>query len=220
MMGVLTHPQMLRVNEMLLGSQPLFDHHTMLSRKAGFGGQSWHSHHYHQDEQGASVVLPSTPKGRQLTLVRNLIYPDGFESEDDAGLKLVPGGHLHRAARLPGASIQAPGGMLDDDALREGWMKGRTHPRTGEPLEILHCAAPPRTMMSVHTHIPHGVAPRKEGRGTRFCVTFNFASGDPDGIIPRSPERRAYGLPSEWHAAAMAGLIPGVEAGKNLFSLY
>jgi hypothetical protein len=33
-------------------------------------------------------------------------------------------------------------------------------------------------------------------------VTFNFASGDPDGVVPRSPERRSYGLPSEWHAAA------------------
>ena len=222
MMGVLTHPQMLRVNEMLLGSRPLFDHHTMLSRKAGFPGQSWHSHFYHQDDHGASVVLPSTPTGQQLTLVRNLIYPDGFLAADDGGLKLVPGAHLHRAARLHGPPNLAPGGMLDDDALREGWMKGRTHPRTGEPLEILHCAAPPRTMMSVHTHIPHGVAPRKEGRGTRYCVTFNFASGDPDGLIPRSPERRNYGLPSEWHAAAMQGLIPGVpaEPSKNTFSLY
>ncbi len=222
MMGVLTHPQMLRVNEMLLGARPLFDHHTMLSRKAGFKGQSWHSHFYHQDDQGASVVLPSTTKGQQLTLVRNLIYPDGFLAGDDGGLKLVPGGHLHRAARLPGASIRAPGGMIDDDALREGWMRGRTHPRTGEPLEILHCAAPPRTMMSVHTHIPHGVAPRTEGRGTRYCVTFNFASGDPDGLIARSPERRSYGLPSEWHAAATQGLIPGVSAEphKNPFSLY
>ena len=77
-------------------------------------------------------------------------------------------------------------------------------------------------MVSVHTHIPHGVAPRRSaGQGTRWlvlvlppaafvllpsatahdslvltrCVTFNFASADPAGAVPRSPERQGYGLP-------------------------
>ena len=74
MMGFLTHPQMRDINRMLLGANPLFDHHTMLSRKEDFPGQRWHSHYYHQDDAGASVHIPATrPGGPQLTLVRNLI---------------------------------------------------------------------------------------------------------------------------------------------------
>ena len=134
----------------------------------------------------------------------------------------VRSGHLHRSARLePHPSWrEGEGNHFDDDALAAGWLAGRTHPRTGEPLRIARLSAPPDTMVSVHTHIPHGVAPRAHGRGTRWCVTFNFASADPDRSIPRSPERLAYGLPAEWHDAAMEGRIPGVDPNDNIFSLW
>eukprot|EP01045_Picozoa_sp_COSAG04_P029197 COSAG04_NODE_4737_length_1918_cov_1.907642_1_plen_93_part_00 len=90
----------------------------------------------------------------------------------DGGLKIVPGGatipcaaclrlhtrrcasgHLHRSARLePHPSWrEGESNHFDDDALAAGWLAGRTHPRTGEPLRIARLSAPPDTMVSVHT---------------------------------------------------------------------
>ena len=83
MMGLLTHPQMLEIQRMLLGPRPLHDHNTMLSRKEGFCGQNWHSHPYTHNNQGASVLTPA------FTLVRNLLYPSGFGDNEDGGIKLV-----------------------------------------------------------------------------------------------------------------------------------
>lgn len=212
MMGLLTHPQMLQIQRMLLGPRPLHDHNTMLSRKEGFSGQHWHSHPYTHDNAGPSVLLP------KFTLVRNLVYPGGFGATDDGGIKLVPGGHLHRDAVLHPPAV-------DDEALEAGWLRGRTHPRTGEPLRIFRPSLPPASMVSVrptllhaaaflhkavqgsqltsshvwlrvpralcvcalpawckvHTHIPHAVAARRSAHGTRWCVTFNFASADESG---------------------------------------
>ena len=42
----------------------------------------------------------------------------------------------------------------------------------GEPLEILYVDLPPGSMVSAAAHMPHGVEPREEGRGTRLCTLF------------------------------------------------
>jgi hypothetical protein len=155
MMGLLTHPQMIELNKMMLGPRPLYDHHTMLSRKAGFGGQHWHTHPYTEDDEGLSATIPAQ------SLIRNLIYPDGFGPDDDGGLKVVSGGHFYRACRT------FSGG--DDAKLESEWLPGKVHPVTGMPLEITRVTCPAGTMVSIHTHTPHGVARRKDdGRGTRW----------------------------------------------------
>ena len=64
---------------------------------------------------------------------------------------------------------------------------------TGEPLEILHVALPPGSMVSAAAHMPHGVEPRKVGRGTRLCTLFAYAKPDPLMQLVRSSERRAGG---------------------------
>lgn len=203
MMGLLTHPQMLELNKLMLGPRPLYDHHTMLSRKAGFVGQHFHTHPYMEDDAGFAATIPAQ------SLIRNLVYPDGFSAAGDGGLKVVAGGHFYRACRT------FPNG---DDAKLAEWLVGKVHAVTGEPLQITNVACPPGTVVSIHTHTPHGVAPRRAGHGTRWCVTFNFANAAAD--VPRSPERNTYALPAEWSARAMAGQIPGVPAGDNIFSLH
>jgi hypothetical protein len=45
LMDVLTHPQMLQLQRLLLGSEHvLVDHNSLLSRKGGYEGGGWHSH--------------------------------------------------------------------------------------------------------------------------------------------------------------------------------
>ena len=76
-----------------------------------------------------------------LGFVRIFFYVTGFE-KGNGNLKVVKGSHLFRDPNLNAA---------DDDALRDGWMAGKTHPLTGEPLEIeeLEC---PRGSVVVSRH--------------------------------------------------------------------
>ena len=110
-----------------------------------------------------------------LGLIRSLIYPEGFEAEGDAGVKLVKGGHLQR-------SFLNPRTPMDEEFTRD-WLDGRTHTVTGEPLEIYKPAVAPGTMVSICHHMPHAVSPRWEGRGTRLCTLFSYRAPDPEQRI-------------------------------------
>ena len=68
---------------------------TLITRRS-FAGQHWHSHGY----QGDNTGVTTTPGGAQPRVVRSLVYPLGFEQEDDGGLKVVRGAHLYRASVL------------------------------------------------------------------------------------------------------------------------
>ena len=111
-----THPQMLRLQQLLLGSEHIrFDHNTLLTRRA-FAGQHWHSHSYVEDNFGPTA----RPGGAALGLTRCLIYPDGFHEEDDGGLRVVPGGHQWRMSQLrDGYTRAAPPGPEDDAHLEQ-----------------------------------------------------------------------------------------------------
>jgi hypothetical protein len=50
MMNMVTHPQMLEAHRLMVGPEIRFDHNTLLSRKAGYKGQGWHSHTYYEDD--------------------------------------------------------------------------------------------------------------------------------------------------------------------------
>ena len=70
------------------------DHNTLLNRKAGYTGTQWHAHPHHEDGMGPTTEVPA------LGQVRSLVYPEGFGAGKDGGLRVVPGGHLYRQARL------------------------------------------------------------------------------------------------------------------------
>ena len=173
-MRCLTHQQMLKIHQQMLGDTVRFDHNTLLNRKAGFRGQGWHSHQYSEDDEGVTTRAPA------LGQVRTLCYPDGFNGRGDGGLKVVKGGHLYRESRLqpksaavdPGWLERNPDWVRDDELFEEEWLRGKVHPVTREPLRITELELPPGSMVSCLAHAPHAVAPKSIGRDTRYCTLF------------------------------------------------
>ena len=146
-----------------------------------------------------------------------------------SGLKVVPGAHLYRVSNLQDANAlngmnngydrSAKPGADDDAWFEASWLKGKTHPITGEPLHIVRLELPPGSMAVCLCHMPHAVEPRPAGSGTRYCTLFSYREPDPDARVPVTTNA---GLqPWELEHDAMLGLLPGVRAGRrNLFSLY
>ena len=148
---LIPHPQMLDLARRVLGKEIRFDHCVTLNRPGGNGGSHWHSHEYADDD-------PS------LGFVRIFFYVNGFEI-GDGGLKAVPGSHRHRDAKIKADT---------DEALKTGWMAGKTHPSTGEPLEIHELAAPAGTAILMWTHAAHAVSPRRANSDTRWTVVYAY----------------------------------------------
>ena len=164
--NLIAHPQLLELARKVLGDEIRFDHCVSLNRPGGNRGIGWHSHGYAEDEP-------------RLGFVRIFFYVNGFEAAD-GGLKAVPGSHLYRDAKIHAAS---------DEVLRAEWMAGKTHPETGEPLEIEALSAPPGTVVLMWTHAAHAVNPRKPGSHTRWCVVYAYRNpGAPSGARWITPE--------------------------------
>ena len=164
--SLIAHPQMLELARKVLGEEIRYDHCVSLNRPGGNRGIGWHSHGYGDNN-------PS------LGFVRIFFYVNGFEP-DDGGLKAVPGSHLYRDSK-----IQA---RMDED-LRKGWLAGKTHPETGELLEIEALSAPPGTVALMWTHAAHAVSERKPDSNTRWCVVYAYRNpGEPSGARWITPE--------------------------------
>ena len=127
--------------------------------------------------------------------MRIFFYVNGFEV-GDGGLKAVPGSHLYRDAKIKADT---------DEALKTGWMAGKTHPMTGEPLAIQELSAPSGTVVLMWTHAAHAVSPRHANSDTRWGVVYAYRNpGRPSlarWITPEYEKKR----------------IPGAE---GLMSLY
>ena len=155
--SLIGHPQLLELVRRVLGDSLRFDHCVALNRKGGDGGTSWHSHEYGDDDL-------------QLGFVRVFFYVNGL-AEDDGGLKVVRGSHHYRDAGISGAS---------DAELESGWMAGKRHASTGQPLRIEGLSAPAGTVVLMWTHAAHGVTPCKPESGMRWCVVYAYRNpGEP-----------------------------------------
>lgn len=164
--SVIAHPQMLELARKVLGDDIRYDHCVSLNRHGGNGGIGWHSHGYSDDDP-------------RYGFVRIFFYVNGFEA-DDGGLKAVPGSHLYRDGRIHGGT---------DEALREGWLVGKIHPETGEPLEIQALSVPSGTVILMWTHAAHAVTPRKQESDTRWTVVYAYRNpGKPSGARWISPD--------------------------------
>lgn len=164
--SVIAHPQMLELARKVLGDDIRYDHCVSLNRHGGNGGIGWHSHGYSDDDP-------------RYGFVRIFFYVNGFEI-DDGGLKAVPGSHLYRDGRIHGGT---------DEALREGWLSGKTHPESGEPLEIETLSVPPGTVILMWTHAAHAVSPRKQDSDTRWTVVYAYRNpGKPSHARWITPE--------------------------------
>ena len=180
--SLIAHPQLLELARAVLGEEIRYDHCVALNRRGGNQGIRWHSHGYSEDDP-------------RLGFVRIFFYVNGFDI-DDGGLKAVQGSHLYRDREIHAAS---------DEALRAGWMAGKTHPRTGEPLEIQELIAPPGSVALMWTHAAHAVSPRKPDSDTRWTVVYSYRN-------PGRPSRARWITP-EFERKS----IPGAE---GLMSLY
>jgi hypothetical protein len=179
--SLLAHPQMLALARSILGENIRFDHCVTLNRPTGNQGLRWHSHEYAEDDP-------------RLGFIRIFFYINGFEL-DDGNLKVVPGSHLYRDRNIHAQT---------DAELMSGWTAGKTHPLTGEPLQIEQLVAAPATIALMWTHAAHAVNPR-HSTNTRWCIVYAY----------RNP-----GRPSEarWITEAYEKKpIPGAE---GLMSLY
>ncbi|MDE0021993.1 MAG: hypothetical protein OXT69_11520 [Candidatus Poribacteria bacterium] len=178
--SLIAHPQMLELARRILGKNIRYDHCVALNRPGGNGGIGWHSHAYSDDD-------PS------LGFVRIFFYVNGFEP-GDGGLKVSAGSHLFRDARIHGR---------DDDDLRNGWLAGKTHLKTGEPLSIQELSAPAGTVALMWTHAAHAVSPRRQGSPTRWTAVYAYRNpGRPSGArwigeaFEKNPPPGAEGLMS------------------------
>lgn len=164
--SLIAHPQMLKLAREALGEDIRYDHCVSLNRQGGNGGIGWHSHGYSDDDP-------------RYGFLRIFFYVNGFE-ENDGGLKAVPGSHLYRDGRIHGGT---------DDVLREGWLKGKTHPETGKPLQIQTLSVPAGTVVLMWTHAAHAVTPRKPDSDTRWTVVYAYRNpGKPSGARWITPE--------------------------------
>jgi Phytanoyl-CoA dioxygenase (PhyH) len=149
--SLIAHPELLALAQAALGPEVRFDHCVALNRAGGDRGIGWHSHDYAEDRP-------------ELGFVRIFFYVNGFR-QSDGGLKVVPGSQLFRDPKIRAES---------DEALRAGWLAGKLHPRTGEPLEIVGLDAPEGSVVLMHTHAAHAVTPRQPESPLRWCVVYAY----------------------------------------------
>lgn len=199
------HPQMMDLFGKVVGKRFYYDHVLMLNRPAGSEGRRWHAHPY---RQGQHEVEDPIGTGKFVTkeflhqqCVRTLCYPEGATIEDGCEFALIPGSHLYR---IP-YKWSTPRPDYDDD-MENNWLKGKTHPFTGEPLKILRLSIPPGSMVSFVHHLPHHVGHRKAGTDTRWGLLMAYRSPDPTA----EPAKWNESAPIHWceHTEAAGKLSP------------
>ena len=193
---VLTHPEMLALQRLCLGSETVyFDHNQLLSRPPGYAGGAWHSHRL-----GAGLRPRHGPPGR--------VRPAAEPAPDP----LLPQRLRSRRRRRPEDHPRQPP-LRDPDGCRaatdgemaRGWLDGRVHPVTGRPLEMEHLSLPAGSVVCCLSHAAHGVSPKAAGRPTRLCSLFCYRKPWTDGRAQPPWE-----VPPVWALKARRGELPPV----------
>ncbi len=198
LMDVLTHPQMLELQRMALGTYEIyFDHNQLLTRPGGYAGGSWHSHRIGGGYDDCGTADLDAYRA-QPNAVLTICYPEGFDDNVDGGLKMIRGSHLFRDPS--GCRFQ------DDATVQAEWMASRTHPVTGEALRIERPSLPPGSLVCCLSHAAHAVSPKAAGRSTRWATIFCYKKADKKtGLVLPS-----HAIPPVWAAKAKRGELPGV----------
>jgi hypothetical protein len=198
-----SHPQMMELLGKVLGERFIVDHCIMLNRAPGTGGRRWHAHEYRggqyevEDNIGTGHAL--TTEFLQRQCVRILSYPEGATVEDGGELALIPGAHLYRIP-FKWDIVRTDG----DAEMQAGWLKGKIHAFTGEPLEIRRFSLPPGTLVSFVHHMPHHVGYRQPHAPTRWGLLQAYRTPDPEA----SPAKWTTRVPTHWlERLAVAGKL-------------
>ena len=187
------HPQMMELISKVLGKRFYLDHVIMLNRKPGSHGRRWHAHPYRQGQHEVEGLIGTgsavTTEFLQQQCVRTLCYPGGAGIEEGGEFAVIPGAHLYR---IPFKwSIR----RTDyDEEMKAIWIKEKTHPVTGEPLQILRLSTPPGSMVSFVHHMPHHVGHRNPDAGTRWGLLMAYRTPDPTA----APTKWSEGAPLHW----------------------
>ena len=115
------------------------------------------------------------------------------------------GSHLYRDPSGLRAGADPQRGMSADYVLRDGWLRGRRHPFTGELMKLERFSLPPGSICSVLSHGAHGVSPKGEERPTRLCTLYAYRKAAGDQIL--SPGRQ---IPPVWQEKRRRGMLPPV----------
>ncbi len=198
LMDVLTHPQMLQLQRMCLGSDTIyFDHNQLLTRPGGYPGNSWHSHPIGAGRDNCGVADLAEYRAQPNTNL-TICYPEGFAAGEDGGLKIVKGSHLFRD----------PSGcrFATDDEMEQHWLANRVHPVTGAPLKIERLSLPPGSIVCCLTHAAHGVDPKTADRKTRWCTLYCYKKPDDLTGLVQPPSA----VPPVWAMKAQRGELPEI----------
>ena len=198
LMNVLTHPQMLQIQRMCLGCHDIyFDHNQLLTRPGGYAGNKWHSHEIGGGKDNCGVANLSEYQA-QPNAILTLCYPQGFEAGEDGGLKIIRGSHLFRDPKGCRAAT--------DEAMGQGWLQGRMHPVTCEPLQMEHLSLPAGSIVCCLSHAAHGVAPKAPGKRTRWSSLHCYKKVDDATGFAQPP----HSVPPVWAMKAQRGELPAV----------
>ena len=104
-------------------------------------------------------------------------------------LAVVPGAHLYRVPYR--WSTARPD---YDDTFEAGWLKGKVHAFSGEPLRIEKLSLPPGSMVSFGHHMPHHVGHRDDTAETRWGLLMAYRTPD----ATAAPARWNEGTPPHW----------------------
>jgi hypothetical protein len=186
------------------------DHSLLLNRKGGSDGRRWHAHEY-DGRDSPRLNLPDEPfvdaaalvEGPRLMLARTLCYPAGIAEAHGGLLGVIPGAPLFRDPFCYGGNRTA----WDED-MREGWLEGKRHPATGEPLRIVNHGLPPGSLLCFPHHMPHSVTPRKPGAPTRWAQLLTYRTIDESEPVPAGYGQATSDTSWEWsQLASRRGLI-------------
>ena len=196
LMDVLTHPQMLDFQRKCLAADTIyFDHNQLLTRPGGYPGSRWHSHTIGGSSDDCGTADLETYRA-QPNINLTLCYPEGFDADEDGGLKIVKGSHLFRDP----AGCRFP----SDNEMEVEWVASRSHPVTGDPLKIERLSLPPGSVVCCLSHAAHAVAPKAATRRTRWCSLYCYKKGDDRTGLVLPPGA----IPPVWAMKAQRGELP------------
>ena len=159
--GILGHPELLKMVVAVLGSDFRLDHCCTMNRGGGDGGMGWHSHGH--SDMGSGL-------DDERNFIRVFFYVNGFAA-DDGNLKVIKGSHLHHSDPIAAPPMEP---FKTDAEAEQRWMRGRTHPKTGEPLAIEHLTCPPGSVILMWTHAAHAVQPKPLWAAPRVALIAGF----------------------------------------------
>ena len=135
-----------------------------------------------------------------------------MDDENGGNINIIRGSHLFRAVK----ALRAPSGEVGDaflrgepsdatfDGLSSGWLKGRRHPLTGEPLRTERLSLPPGSIVCCNTHAAHMVSPKAAGTRPRLACQWHFKKRSERTGMTSAP----YALPPVLALAAAEGELP------------